>query len=58
MCDVSNFGNGAALLQSHKGTSKMNLISVISRLFTQAEDSLHLRENLQPIYTLSQNMNF
>ena len=37
MCDASNFGIGAALLQSHCGTNKMNLISAISRLFTQAE---------------------
>ena len=27
MCDTSNFGIGAALLQSHNGTNKMNLIS-------------------------------
>ena len=26
MCDASNFGIGAALLQSHSGTNKMNLI--------------------------------
>ena len=37
MCDASNFGIGAALLQSHSGTNKMNLISENSRLFTQAE---------------------
>ena len=37
MCDASNFGIGAALLQSHNGTNKMNLISANSRLFTQAE---------------------
>ena len=37
MCDASNVGNGAALLQSHNGTNKMNLISANSRLFTQAE---------------------
>ena len=34
MCDASNFGIGAALLQSHSGTNKMNLISAYSRLFT------------------------
>ena len=34
MCDTANFGIGAALLQSHSGTNKMNLISAISRLFT------------------------
>ena len=27
MCDASNFGIGAALLQSHSGTNKMNLTS-------------------------------
>ena len=37
MCDASNFGIGAALLQSHSGTNKMNLISANSRMFTQAE---------------------
>ena len=37
MCDASNFGIGAALLQSQSGTNKMNLISTNSRLFTQAE---------------------
>ena len=37
MCDASNFGIGAALLQSYSGTNKMNLISANSRLFTQAE---------------------
>ena len=26
MCDASNFGIGAAFLQSHKGTNKINLI--------------------------------
>ena len=40
MCDASNFGIGAALLQSHNGTMKMNLISANSRLFLQAELSL------------------
>ena len=30
-CDASNFGIGAALLQSHSGTNKMNLISANSR---------------------------
>ena len=27
MCDAFNFGIGTSLLQSHKGTNKMNLIS-------------------------------
>ena len=43
MCDALNFGIGAALLQSHYGTNKMNLISAKSRLFTQMNlDSLLL----------------
>ena len=37
MCDASNFGIGAALLQSHSGTNKTKFISAYSRLFTQAE---------------------
>ena len=37
LCDASNFGIGAALLQSQNGTNKMNLISASSRLFTQSE---------------------
>ena len=37
MCDASNFGIGAALLQSHNGTNKMNLILANFRLFTQAK---------------------
>ena len=37
MCDASNFGIVAALLQSHSGTNKMNLISANSRLITLAE---------------------
>ena len=37
MCDASNFGVGAALLQSHNRTNKMNLILAKSRLFTQVE---------------------
>ena len=37
MCDASIFGIGAALLQFHNGTNKMNLISENSRLFTQVE---------------------
>ena len=37
MCVASSFGIGAALLQSHSGTNKINLISANSRLFTQAE---------------------
>ena len=34
---LQKLGFGAALLQSHSGTNKMNLISANSRLFTQAE---------------------
>ena len=37
MCDASYFGIGAALLQSHNGTNKANLISAQSRQFAQAE---------------------
>ena len=40
MCDASNVGIGAALLQSHNGTNKMNLISANSRLLLkQSYDS-------------------
>ena len=46
MCDASNFGIGAALLQSHSGTNKMNLISANSRLFTQAELRLSTNERM------------
>ena len=57
MCDASNFGIGAALLQSHNGTNKMNLISANSRLFTQAELRLStlMRECTAIIYTLAEN---
>ena len=60
MCDASNFGIGAALLQSHNGTNKMNLISAISRLFTLAELRLStlMRECTAIIYIHSQNINF
>ena len=56
MCDASNFGIGAALLQSHSGTNEMNLISANSRLFTQAELRLStlLREYTAIIYTLTE----
>ena len=56
MCDASNFGFGAALLQSHSGTNKMNLISANSRLFTQAELRLStlMRECTAIIYTLAE----
>ena len=56
MCDASNFGIGAALLQSHNGTNKMNLISANSRLFTQAELRLStlMRECTAIIYTLTE----
>ena len=55
MCDASNFGIGAALLQSHSGTNKMNLIPANSRLFTQAELRLStlMRECTAIIYTLT-----
>ena len=56
MCDASNFGIGAALLQSHNGTNKMNLISANSRLFTQAELRLStlMGECTAIIYTLTE----
>ena len=56
MCDASNFGIGAALLHSHNGTNKRNLISASSRLFTQAEFRLSalLRECTAIIYTLTE----
>ena len=56
MCDASNFGIGAALLQSYNGTNKMNLISANSRLFTQAELRLStlMRECTAIIYTLTE----
>ena len=56
MCDASNFGVGAALLQSHSGTNKNNLISANSRLFTQAELRLStlMRECTAIIYTLTE----
>ena len=56
MCDASNFGIGAALLQSHSGTNKMNLTSANSRLFTQAELRLStlMRECTALIYTLTE----
>ena len=56
MCDASNFGIGAALLQSHSGTNKMNLISTNSRLITQAELRLStlMRECTAIIYTLTE----
>ena len=56
MSDASNFDIGAALLQSHKGTNKMNLISATSRLFTQAELGLStlMRECTAIIHTLTE----
>ena len=54
MCDASNFGIVAALLQSHSGINKMNLISAKSRLITQAELKLStlMRECTASVYTL------
>ena len=56
MCDASIFGIGAALLQSHNGTNKKNLIPANSRLFTQAELRLStlIRECTAIIYTLTE----
>ena len=55
MCDASNFGIGAALLQSQSGMNKMNLISANSRLFTQAELGLStlMRECTAILYILT-----
>ena len=55
MCEASNFGIGAALLQSHNATNKMNLILTNSRLFTHAElrPSTLMRECTAIIYTLT-----
>ena len=55
MCDATNFGIGAAFLQSQNGTNKMNLISANSRLLTQAELRLStlMRECTTIIYTLT-----
>ena len=56
MCDASNFSIGAALLKSHSGTNKMNVISANSRLLTQAElqHSTLIRECTAIIYTLTE----
>ena len=56
MCDASNFGIGAALLQSDNGTNKMNLKSANSRLFRQAELRLStlMRKCTAIIYTLTE----
>ena len=56
VCDASNFAIGAALLQSHKSTNKMNLISASSRIVTQAELRLSkfIRDCLAIIYTLTE----
>ena len=56
MSDASNFGIGAALLQSHSGSNKMNLISANSRLFTHAELRLStlMRECTAIKYTLTE----
>ena len=42
MCDAFNFRIGAALLQTHKGTNKMNL-------FQQTQDYLH-KPNLNSLH--------
>ena len=57
MCDASNFGIGAALLQSQNGTNKMDLISANFRLFTQAELRLStlMRECTAIIHTLTEH---
>ena len=57
MCDASIFGIGAALLQSHSGTNKMNLMSANLRFVTpQAELrlSILMRECTAIIYTFTE----
>ena len=56
MCDTSNFGTGAALLQSHKGRNKTKRISTNLGLFAQAELRLStiMRECTAIIYTLTE----
>ena len=56
MCEASIFGIGAALLKSHNGSNKMNLISAKSKLFTQAElrFSTLMRECTDLLYTLTE----
>ena len=59
MCDPSIFRIGAVLLQSHSGTYKMNLNSVNSRPFIQAEPRLStLMRECTAKFTLSQKMIF
>ena len=57
MCDASNFGIGAALLQSNKNKNKLNLISANLRIFTPAEltFSTLMRECSATIHTLTEN---
>ena len=56
LCDASNFGHGAALLQSNNGTNKMKFISANFRPFTQAELRLStlMRECTTIIHTLTE----
>ena len=51
MCDASNFGIDAALLQSHNETNKKKLISANSSLFTQAEIRLSTLMHIYNKYT-------
>ena len=53
---TSNFGIGAALLQSHNGTNKMSIILENSRIFTQAEPRIStlMRECTAIIYTITE----
>ena len=46
MCDASNFGIGAAILQSHCGTNKMNLISNLSLIYTSRTTTLYSYERI------------
>ena len=57
ICEASNFGIGAALLQSHNGTNKIIIISANSKLFKQAELRLStlMRECTAMKYTLREH---
>ena len=56
MCDTSNFGIGATLLQSHNGTNKMNLKSANSRFFyTSGTENLY---NYECMYSYNKYTRF
>ena len=57
MCDASNFGIGAAFLQTHNRAIEIKFISANSRRFTQAELRLTtlMRKCTAIIYNLTEN---